>query len=157
VKSYFTRPNIFLACSFIFLVLGLVLNYITTLQCSILLSVTILIYVLTFTSYYKSFVKFTEEADSSFEEYLKTKHWIWRTKPLLGSIIRILFFIYVISASLNNLTFLPLIGLCLSSALFLYCLLSLGLLYFAIKKKIHELLLNKCMNVQNLVVVLWVV
>ena len=135
VKSYFNGPNVFLACSFIFSVIGLVLNYITTLQCGIILSTVIFIYALTFTSYYEKMVKFTEEADSSFEEYLKTKHWIWRTKPVLGSIIRVLFFVYVISASLNKLTFLPFIGLCLSFILFLYCLLSIGLLYFAIKKK----------------------
>ena len=57
-------------------------------------------------------------------------------------------------ASLHKFTYLPVVGLILGGTLFLYTLLSIGLLYFAIKKKIHRQLLNKYMSVQNLVV-LW--
>lgn len=72
VKSYFVGPNVFLIGSFIVLFMSLVSNYITFTQCIILLLIVIFLYFLTFTAYYEKLVKFTEEADYSFEEYLKT-------------------------------------------------------------------------------------
>jgi hypothetical protein len=134
-KKYLTASTAFIISAFWFLTIRLILGHIALLQWIVFLFICLLIYSVTFTETYNKFVMFSQSAETKFQEYLKQKHWIWRTGEVTGIIIRILFITYIILYSLGFTEYLQVLGIILSIVLFYYGLLSFGLFFLALKKK----------------------